>query len=246
MKKELWFILGGLFLIVIAGGVSFLFLFTYSVTGKITDVTTKQPVKGIGATVSGITQQTDEEGNYKISGIKIFQKKNLRITVPAQYNKPADIAVDYRSRSIKKDVAIEPTLTEMVNRIWTATKNSQYDYLWDFMYPDDQAYWGGKDTYKDLMTKVGKIQSAYNQTLKSATIGDNIRQVTDWKSPITGKQYDNAMEVPENVVMVNNGQEQPQTTLEYYKSINGFYHYFTNTNKDDTQKTIDAYNSLHS
>jgi hypothetical protein len=241
MNKKLRFILGGI-LVIILGGLSFLFLFTYSVSGKVTDVTNKQPVKSVKVSVAGHSQTTDEQGNYKISGIKIYQKKNLAVTPPSQFVKPTDISVSYNSRNAQKDFTLEPTLTETVNRVLVGYSNGQYDYLYDLMNPDDQAYWVSKDNYKNLLSQRDKVLSALNYSTKSWTIGQNVRQLDTWKSPITGKEYKNVWEVPETYTKVINGQDQPATNLDYFQEVNGFYHYFTSLNKDDVQKAINAFN----
>ena len=242
LSKKLLGLIAGL--IVIVGVVIFLFAYTYTVSGKITDITNQQAVRGVKISVASHEQTTDSQGNYKISGIKIYQKKNLAIDPPSQFIKPTEIRLNYKGRNIQKNFTLEPTLTETVNRILIGEQNGQYDYLWDLMYPDDQKYWGNQNNYTNLFAQVRKIQTNMSISEKSASIGQNIRQLDTWKSPITGKEYKNITEVPINYIMVESGKEQPQNNLTHYKEINGYYHYFTSTNKDDTQKSIDAYNAL--
>lgn len=243
MNKKMWFIFGAAFVLII-GAISFLFLFTYSVSGKVTDITNKQPIKGIKISVASHSQETDEQGTYKITGINIFQKKYLTISAPEQYTKLNNIPLVYSGRQTQKDIALEPTLIEIVNRTLTGGKNGQFDYLWDLMHPDDQAYWESKEKYKSLLSERNTIATKLGTTQKSSTIGTNIRQLETWKSPITNKEYKNVTEVPVEIVMVIDGKEQPQTDLQHFALADGYYRYFTEINKDTTQKAVDAYNQL--
>jgi len=234
-------VLLGVIAIILVGGLIFLFSYTYSVSGKIIDISNKQVVKGIKVSVGGKSRETDEQGSYKIKGIKIYQKKNLKLDTPNQYEKVADIKLDFKSRNIQKDLELEPTLEEIVNRDLIAGKNGQYDYLWDLLHPDDRAYWGSKEEYLNTLKKRDDLYAEIKYTVKSATIGKNIRKLDTWKSEVTGKEYKEVMEVPEDYIMVDNGKEQPQTILVYYQRIDGYYHYFTGVNKDEVKKWIEDY-----
>ncbi len=244
ISKKFWVILGGV-AIILVGSLIFLFSYTYSVSGKITDITNQQAVKGVKVAVAGNSQETNEQGNYKISGIKIYQKKAMVISVPSQYTKQGDIQMDYKTRKFVKDFTIEPTLEELVSRILIGYKNGQYDYLWDLMHADDKVYWESKDNYKNLLSQRDTIYKKNSYSIKSSTIGQNIRQLDIWKSPITDKEYRGVSEVPTNNIMVEQGKEQPQTELTYYQRTDGFYHYFTSVNKDALKKAMDAYNALY-
>jgi hypothetical protein len=245
-KINKWYLLLAGAIIIIGGAIIFLFTYTFSVSGKVMDITNNQAIEGITLTVAGHSQKTDEQGDYKITGIKIYERKNLVVTPTKQYVKIADIQLNYSSRQVKKNLTAEPRLEEIVSRVLVGGKNGQYDYLWDLMAPDDRTYWGTKDEYKSLLTQRDKIWTAMNFGTKSYTLGKNIRKLDSWTSPITKKQYKDVMEVPVDTVLVDGGKETPKTSLDYYQKTEGFYHYFTQINKKDVQEGIDAYNKFQS
>jgi len=241
--KKIMVIAGG---VIIIGIIAFVLSYTYTVSGKVTDISSKQPVKSIKIAVAGHSQETNEQGDYKISNIKIYERRSLVVTAPEQYEKQGDIQISYTSRKVQKDFTVEPTLTETTNRDLIAGKNGQYDYLWDLLHPDDRAYWGSKEEYINTLKKRDDIAREASHSVKSETIGKNIRKLDTWKSEVTGKEYKEVMEVPIEEINVDNGKEQPNNYLHYYQRIDGYYHYFTGVNKDDIKKAIDAYNALKS
>ena len=234
-------IVSGIVAVIVVAGVIFIYTYTYTVSGKVTDISTGQAVKDVKVAVAGHTQTTDDQGEYKISDIKIFEKPPMIITPPSQFMKHDNIKLDYKYLKTNNDFTVEPTLIEIVGKTNTAGINGQYDYLWDLMHPDDRTNWGSKTEYKDLLSKRDVIYSNNSYTVKSIDISQNIRQLTTWKSPITGKEYNDVMEVPLKYTMVDNGKEQPDNTLKYFKKVNGFYHYFTTVDKSELIKWLDQY-----
>ena len=65
-----------------------------------------------------------------------------------------------------------------------------------------------------------------------------------WKSKVTNKEYKEVMEVPIESVYITEGNETPETTLDYYQMVDGFYHYFTSTKKDELKKLLEDYRKL--
>lgn len=242
MSKKSILILVVALVIILAGTGLFVLLFTYKVSGKITDIAVKKPVEGVEVSIAGVKSTTNAEGDYSIEHIKIYQKKNLTISVPSQYEEVGEVKIEYKTRDIKKDLELEPTLNEIVGRNLTGRKNCQYDYLWDLMHPDDRIYWGSKEEYNLILKQVCDIRGELGLGTKSTTVGNNIRKLDTWKSPVTGKEYKDMMEVPIEWVRVDNGKEQPQNSLDYYQWVDGFYHFFTSTNKEEIKKEIDYYN----
>ena len=239
-KKKILVLVSALVVVLLGAGL-FILLFTYKVSGKITDIASQKPIEGVAVGIDGIKNTTNTEGNYSLEHIKIYQKKNLTISVPSQYEKVGEVKIEYKTRDIKKDLELEPTLDGIVGRHLIASKNGQYDYLWDLMHPDDRAYWGSREEYSLILKQVYDIQIEVGIGTKSMNIGNNIRKLDTWKSPVTSKEYKDIMEVPIEGIYVENGKEQPQNDLRYYQRIDGFYHYFTSRNKEETKKLIDDY-----
>jgi hypothetical protein len=127
-----------------------------------------------------------------------------------------------------------------------AQENLQYDYMWSYMHPASQAYWGNQKSYTDTMKKIFTYYQSQSQTTNGYKIDGTIRHLNSWDDPITGKTYENIYEVPMSYTSVSNGQSTPMTVLDYYQEVNGFYHYFTATNKNVAQKVVDAINLLKS
>lgn len=241
MKKVLLFGIPSLLIII---ALSILFGYTYKVGGTVSDIATGQPVKDVKLSIDNKKAVSDEKGRYEIPGLRIYQKKKLNVDTPKEYYKPEPVAIKYSSRNVKEDLKIEPTVEQMANLVEIASINGQHDYLWDFMYPDDKTYWGDKNTYVSLFKQRTSIQQKLGFGIKSSVIGQNIRTLPTWKSPITGKDYQDVVEIPFNTVAIDNGKEQPSTVLEYLKKIDGFYHYFTGANKEELQKFIQQYSAL--
>jgi len=244
MKKQfkklpsVWLIILGVLVLVILG---FVFLFTYSVSGQVSNLATGQPIDGIQLQLNSHSSKTDKNGHFNLKGIKIYESKNLVVQSSDKYESIEPIKINFSlgNRNIEKNIKLEPTLAEMVRISNVASMNGQYDYLWDLMHPDDKAYWVSKEEYSALLKERNDLMAKTNISVKSLEMGENARQLAAWKDPITGKDYKDVMEVPIKGVMVYFGQEQPESTLNYYQRIDGFYHYFTTVNKDDLKATIE-------
>jgi hypothetical protein len=218
---------------------------TYTVQGKVTDLASKQPIEKVRVTIGSHEGLSNKDGSYSVNGIKIYERKAMTVEPPAEYEQIEPASIDYASRSVSKDVSLEPTLETMVNSIEVATKNHQFDYLWDFMHPDDKTYWGTKEEYTNLLKQRDDILGRLEQyQIKSSTIGKNIRTIPTWKHEVTGKKYTNITEVPIDYVVVSSGKENPQTVLNHYQKADGYYHYFTSSDKTKIKEAIDSYNNL--
>ena len=243
-KKLLLVSAVGVLIILLAVGY-FYYARTDTVTGSVKDIATQQPIANVKVQVANKTGITDSNGDYTIEGLRFYQQKNLSVITPDGYNSVNPARLVFTSnRKLSKNIVLEPTLTHIVNLLDTASINHQYDYLWTFMYPDDQTYWGGKDAYTTLLKQRDDYLSQANITTKSLSVGANIRHMDTWLDPVTNKTYNDVMEVPISGIEVTDSKEQPQTTLDYYKKVGGFYHYFTSVNKQQLQDAINAYKAL--
>jgi len=243
MNKKYLFIILPIILVLILSG--FIFGYTYTVEGTVTNIATKQPVEGIVVKVANHKSVTDEKGNYRVEGIKLFQKENLIVEIPnREYERVEPVEISYDNRINKKDFTVEPTLEQISNLVNTSVRYAQYDYLWNFMHPDDKEYWGDKDEYVNLFKEAVEMRQRLEVSEKSNIIGNNIRILEHWKHTITGKEYNGVMEVPVETIIVRSGVEQPETTLNYYQWIDGFYHYFTKQDKKELKEIIEAYKEL--
>jgi hypothetical protein len=82
VSKKLKFVyvsLGVIALFVIAA-IIFVFSYTYSVKGIVTDVSTTQPIDGVTVAIAGHSSTTDTNGKYDITGIKFYEKNSLKVT----------------------------------------------------------------------------------------------------------------------------------------------------------------------
>lgn len=243
MKKQIRKILPLIIALVlfVVGATALLLITMTSVYGTVTNIATKDQIKDVKVKISSKTSITNEKGKYEIKNLLFWQKKNIQVNIPSDYEKIVDIGVDYKSNKVERNIELEPTLASMVNLTIMAGDNGQYDYLWEFMHPDDKEYWGSKENYKEKLNKRDDIQRNLNLATKDRKIGENIRNLESWKSPATGKEYKNVFEVPEKYIAVDNGKETPGTMLTYYQKIEGYYHYFTQINKDELEKSFQAY-----
>lgn len=231
--------------LVVLAVIIFLTTYTFKVQGSVSNIATKQPLKDVQVKIGGHTATTDNNGHYSISGIKIYEKgKLLQVDPPDKYVDPEATKVAFKGKSAIYDINVEPTIEEINNLLNTASLNHQYDYLWDFMHPDDQKYWGKKSDYVSLLKERDDLLSSFGQTTKSFSIGENIRTLKTWKSDVTNKDYTDVLEVPNRVILVIDGKEKPDTDLNYYQKVDGFYHYFTQVNKEELKQAIDDLNSL--
>ncbi len=227
------------------------FNLTYAIEGNVTDIATGESVAGVKAIVANHEGTTDDKGHYKIKGIKLYQKGDLTINVPEGYIDVNPIKIDYGSRFIRKDFTIEPTLERVVTLVNIALKNNQYDYVWDFIHPDVKKYWDSKDEYVTLNKLVADVieQRILRKSIKSITISGNIRTLDSWKFKTINpdKEYKDVLEVPVEIVYIQNGKEQPQTELFYYQRVDGFYHFFASVDKDSLKEMVklyDVYNKV--
>jgi hypothetical protein len=242
MKKYLFIIIPAI-IIVIASVI--LMVNTYTVEGRIKDIATQKPVAGIKVKISNHEGITDDQGDYKITGIKIYQKKDLVVEAPKEYVKSDPVKIDYKNRIIEKNITIEPTLDYIATTVNTAIKNNQYDYVWDFMHPDTKKYWENKDEFVKLNKFVSDVieQRTLKRTIKSITINGQIRALDTFKFQTINpkEEYKSIIEIPVNIVYVQDGKEQPINDLFYYQRIDGFYHFFGSTGRDALKNMIKLY-----
>jgi len=242
MSRKILLLIVGIIIVLTGFGIIYgLYGYTYAVEGTVTNIATKNPIEGVKLRIGSVEDTTDKNGNYKIQGIKICQRKDLTVETPEEYVEIEPIKIDYNDRNVNKDFVLEPTLKQMVNLILEASINSQHDYLWDFMYPDDRKYWNNRNIYTKTFKKIAEINNRIGYTVESKKIADNIRTLKTWKHTVTGKKYHNVVEVPTKVIVIENGKKQPRRELEYYKKIDGFFHYFTSTNKKEAKEYINYY-----
>ena len=225
--------------LIIAGIFIFIFSYTYTVEKSVSDIATKQPIEGVDLKIGGRESATNEEGRYKISGIKIFERRHLEVLSHNDYEDSEAINIDYSSRFTTKDINLEPTIEKLFGFISNASKSGQYDYLWDLMHPDDKKYWGSKDSYLDLLKERDDLQfELLSLSIKSEKIGNNIRELDEWEHKVTGKKYKGVLEVPSEIILLEDGKEQIKNELTYYKKVDGFYHYFTGVDKEELKQAI--------
>ena len=241
-KKKIVFILLGSILTILLGFLAFIFLFTYTVSGKIIDISSKKPIEGVKVSIAGIQSETNSQGNYQIKGIKIFQKKNLEISVPEGYEEVSNIEVDYKKRKIRKDISLEPKLITIINRLLPLWREVRYDETWYLMHPDDQIYWGGVEEMQNALSEREKWAKlvGYGKVLCSVT--DDVKQLDNWKSPVTNKEYKEVIAVP--VLCKFENREETQSNI-YFQRVDGFYRFFTSMSKEEVQELTDYYKSLN-
>jgi hypothetical protein len=242
-KKKLFFIILGI-LLIFAFIISILFFYTYSISGKITDLANKEPISNIEVSIANIVDKTNKDGLFQIKNIKIYQREVLKIEVPVDYEEIPPIFLEYNKRDIIRNIELVPTLEIMVDRINIAVRNVQHDYLWNYMHPDDQQYWESKDNYTKTFKQLSEIRAELGGSASEHKIEKNIRKLDQWKQKITGKEYANIMEVPIEVKTIYDGKEQTQIDLTYWQKIDGVWRYFTKAEKEESKKMIEAYEEL--
>jgi len=232
MKTKNKVFIGILGILIFAFGIFFLFFNTHTISGKIIDLASKEAVKDVKVNIGNVVTATDKDGFFQLKNIKKYQPGVLEIKVPVGYEELTPISFKEGSQNI----AISPTLETMVDRINDASRNSQHDYLWDYMHPDDQAYWESKENYATIFKKLHEIATKQGVISPIFEIGKNIRKLDAWTHGITGKKYNDVMEVPvEGKINENNGK----INLDYFQKVDGVWRYFTMVNKEEVKKIID-------
>lgn len=219
-------------------GIYYLFFNTYDVSGRITDLTTGEAVANTEVVIGNVVTITNNDGVFQLKGIRKYKSGEIKINVPTGYEELLPISLEEDTEDIK----ISPTLETMVIRINNASRNIQHDYLWDYMHPDDQLYWESKEKYSSTFKKVNSIYTelGYGNVNKSE-IGKNIRKLDIWTHEITKKEYSNVMEVP---IETKINENESKIELVYYQKVDGIWRYFTQSNKEDYQGIINAYEDL--
>lgn len=243
MQKIFIFIALGIILI-IGLGLGILFFYTYSVSGRITDLANKEPIPNIKVKIGELTGQTNQDGLFQIKNIKIYQRKVLGIEVPEDYEQMEPVSLDYSyiKRNITKDIQLEPTLKIMVNRLHMAMRNAQYDYHWNFMHPDDQQYWDSKEDFIETFQKIDKIMAELDcSPLEYKVVEEDIREFKTWKYRITGEEYRDVMEVPVKIKRVCGGKEESVDIPQFYQKIDGVWRYFTYGNKKEMEEELERF-----
>lgn len=211
----------------------------YSIEGKVTDKTSKKPVADVTISEDGKETKTDKDGNYKMEKLK--KETKISIKQPSQFEPSEEINITFNSRikseTIKKDIELVPDLIEMETRVNEGSKQGQYDLNWEYMHPDDQAYWGNKEDYKNLFKKSDELVGV-PYSIKSYKISENVKVLPKWKHEITGKEYDNVSGVPVETTFMN-GQVDKYNS--YWVKVDGTWRYFTQVNKTKLQKEISDY-----
>jgi flagellar basal body-associated protein FliL len=239
-KKWIIIIIVVIILISLIGCYFLLFRPNYSVSGKMTDITNKKPVADVTVSADGKEVKTDKNGDYKLEQLK----KETAVTYkqPSKFEDVESAKINFKSKikseTVTKDISLVPTVFEMKKRLHEASKYGQYDFSWDFMHPDDQAYWGSKDEYVNTFKKLNEIRENYNLARKSYKMSENIRVLQTWKHEVTGKEYKNVTEAPTEWTYSNNEISNDTTHLI---KVNGIWRYFTQANKDETKKIISDY-----
>lgn len=235
MKNKKIVFISTIGVLVLILGTFFLFFNTYTISGKVIDLASKEAVEGVGVSVGGIVSITNKEGVFQLKNVKKYQSKILEIKVPMGYEELSPIPV----KENVVDILISPTLETMVSRLNNATRNVQHDYLWDYMHPDDQTYWESKEKYSATFKKANDIKTELGlANVVKFTIGKNIRKLDTWTHDITGKKYTNVMEVP---VEEKINENESIIQLEYYQKIEGVWRYFTGSKKENYQKFFNTY-----
>jgi hypothetical protein len=231
-------------IILIITGFGFIYGYTYNVKGVITDVATEKPIENVEVKIGDFKATTDENGQYEIEDIKIYQREDIELEAPEDYIEADSIKIDYQNREITKDLKLEPTLKRMANLVTESAISYQQDYIWDFMHPDDKKYWKNKKEYSETYKKLKEARDRLGFGEKSFEIGDNIRALDDWQHERTNKKYKDVMEVPINYVLIEGGGERTQRELKYFKRVDGFYHYFYTQDKEELKKGLEIYNKF--
>jgi len=244
MKKKKAILFTILGIVLVCCFISVLFFYTYSVSGKITDLANKEPVPDIEVSINGLIDKTNTNGFFEIKHIKLYQKGPLQIEATKDYEEISSISLDYSNRNIIHNIEIKPTLKVMVNRMNIASRNVQYDYLWDYMHSDDQQYWESRDNYIEAFKKLFGMNTELGYSAPERKIEENIRKLEQWKHEITNKEYTNVMEVPVEVKIIYDGKEQTQIVLQHWQKINGVWRYFTQADKEASEEVIKAYEEL--
>lgn len=225
------------------GGLLFVQFFTYTVEGKIIDKATQEPLQGAKISIANFETETRENGEYRIEGIKIFQKKNLKIIPPPGYKEVEEIIVGYPQRKIRRDFALEPTLEKVVNDILSAQVKMEYRKIWDFIHPDDKTYWKSRELYYDKFYKRDKLAKELCIFLKSCVFTGDTTKVDHWESPVTSNIYNDVMKTGISCNIIEEGQEKKVYKELYFQWIEGYYHYFTEMNKEAIDQLIGLYNN---
>lgn len=231
MNKNFLVVVGIFFLITIVG-VAIVFGFTYSISGQFTDALSRGAVAGMKVRVVNHEGVSNTQGNYSLSGIKLFEKKELYIEAPIEYEKVSPIAINYSSRTIVKNIVLKPTIEQTVKIFDNVHVKRDFNKIWDLTHPDDQAYWGNKETYLDLFGEYASLQARLGMIIQSKKVNGTIKMLSEWKHPISNKAYYNVYEVPAQMVVFFNGQQKVENFSEFYQDIDGFYHVFSNTDKE--------------
>jgi hypothetical protein len=263
-RSPLLFILGGIGGLIILVLVV-LFAYTYQVSGKITDIAENKPVKGATVKIAGHTTQTNDQGEYSLKGIKLYEKKALVLTLPDGYQKQDDTKLAYTSRIITNNVAVVPTAARVAAIVAEADKNGQYDIIWNYMHPDEQAFWTNKAGFVETMSDFNAVQNELGVTLKTSKVSGEARTLPTWKSALSDKVYSDVVEVPIETVTVSDGIEKPVTYLYHFQNTQGYFRIITDidggaiedylnevaaddssgTTEADQEALLEEYNSLN-
>lgn len=241
MEKKFIFIALGIILII---GLGFGILFFYSVSGRITDLANKEPIPNIKVRIGELVDETNQDGLFQIKNIKIYQRKALEIEVPEDYEQVGSISLDYSytKRIIVKDIELEPSLLTMVNRLNKAMRNARYDYLWNFMHPDDRQYWESKEDFLKTFQKIDEIMAELDcSPSEYKVVEEDIREFKTWKYRITGKEYRNVMEVPVKIKRVCGGKGESVDIPQFYQKIDSVWRYFTYGNKEEMEEEFERF-----
>ncbi len=236
------FIIEGAVIVIAAAAAIFLWTYTYALTGTVADIATHYPLANVLVRFAGHSSTSDQSGKFRVAGIKLWERNSqLQAQAPRGYEPIPSVKPAFGGARIANvNLTAEPTLKSLAQQLGEASINHQYDYEWIFMHPDSKSYWGNMDTYSRDLKKRDEIINGLNITAKSVSIGANIRKLDTWTDPLTGKTYHDVMEVPLTEVEVTEGREQPQTTLDYYQRVNGYYHFFTSVDKSTLEAALTA------
>jgi len=229
VEKKFIILLVTVFLLIAAIAVWFTLKKAYTLSGQVVDITNKQPVADVIISSPGKETKTDKKGSYELE--KLNKDAEIKVGSPEQFEALDNIKINFRPFSLflgqNQKIELVPTAVEMERRITESGKAGNYNLSWEFMYPDDQEYWGKKEDYISYLKKRDEIADKYNYSISYYKIVGISRMMKTWQSEITGKEYNDVSEITKEITYSNGKIDSYQA---HWVKMNGIWRYFTRIN----------------
>jgi hypothetical protein len=217
----------GVVAVIIVGGLVFLFSFTYSVKGKITDILNNEPIAKATLSLGDKIAKSNSEGDFAFEGLKLWERKSIQIESPSEfeeYNQDIMPAYSFTKRAIEQNIELCPTAKTTSIRLDGFEQHQQWAEMYDLLHPDTQKL----VTKKQFVAYYKKLQKWLDDN--SIEVSDfktgDVKMLKKWKDSTTKKTYTDVAELQHSYKISFLGFRHTDGDVMHLAKADGFWRWF--------------------